>query len=125
MICVPASIGKRLLVANFSQNEICDKCRTNVNTQIFSLLFTFPMLFFHCCKCNTIFIGGINMKGTVKWFNNPKGYGFISDEAGNDVFVHYSGLNMEGYKTLEEGASVEFDVVEGEKGPQAVNVTKL
>ena len=65
------------------------------------------------------------MKCTVKWFNNPKGYGFISDEAGNDVFVHYSGLNMEGYKTLEEGASVEFDVVEGEKVPQAVNATKL
>ena len=52
------------------------------------------------------------MKGTVKWFNNQKGYGFISDESGNDVFVHYSGLNMEGFKSLEEGASVEFDVVE-------------
>lgn len=64
-------------------------------------------------------------KGTVKWFNNQKGYGFISDESGNDVFVHYSGLNMEGFKSLEEGASVEFDVVNGEKGPQAVNVTKL
>jgi len=64
-------------------------------------------------------------KGTVKWFNNQKGYGFISDESGKDVFVHYSGLNMEGFKSLEEGASVEFDVVNGEKGPQAVNVTKL
>ena len=64
-------------------------------------------------------------KGTVKWFNNQKGYGFISDEAGNDVFVHYTGLNMEGYKTLEEGQAVEFDVTEGEKGPQAVNVVKL
>ena len=64
-------------------------------------------------------------KGTVKWFNNQKGYGFISDEAGNDVFVHYSGLNMEGYKTLEEGQAVEYDVTEGEKGPQAVNVVKL
>ena len=64
-------------------------------------------------------------KGTVKWFNNQKGYGFISDEAGNDVFVHYSGLNMEGYKTLEEGQAVEYDVTEGEKGPQAGNVVKL
>ena len=64
-------------------------------------------------------------KGTVKWFNNQKGYGFISDEAGNDVFVHYSGLNMEGFKTLEEGAAVEYEIVNGEKGPQAVNVTKL
>ena len=64
-------------------------------------------------------------KGTVKWFNNQKGYGFISDEQGNDVFVHYSGLNMEGLKSLEEGAAVEYEVVNGEKGPQAVNVTKL
>lgn len=69
--------------------------------------------------------GGITMKGTVKWFNNQKGYGFISDESGKDVFVHYSGLNMEGFKSLDEGASVEFDVISGAKGPQAVNVTKL
>lgn len=64
-------------------------------------------------------------KGTVKWFNNQKGYGFISNEDGQDVFVHYSGLNMEGFKTLEEGAAVEYDVIQGEKGSQAVNVTKL
>ncbi len=64
-------------------------------------------------------------KGTVKWFNNQKGYGFISDEQGNDVFVHYSGLNMEGFKSLEEGQDVEYDVTEGAKGPQAVNVTKI
>lgn len=64
-------------------------------------------------------------KGTVKWFSNQKGYGFICDENGNDIFVHYTGLNMEGYKTLEEGAEVEYEVIEGEKGPQAVNVTKL
>lgn len=64
-------------------------------------------------------------KGTVKWFNNQKGYGFISDEEGKDVFVHYSGVNMDGFKSLEEGQAVEFDVVEGAKGPQATNVTKL
>lgn len=79
--------------------------------------------------CDTQYLnifGGIKMnKGTVKWFNNQKGYGFISDEAGNDVFVHYSGLNMEGFKSLEEGQEVEFEVVNGEKGPQATNVTKL
>ncbi len=64
-------------------------------------------------------------KGTVKWFSNSKGYGFISDENGKDVFVHYSGLNMDGFKSLEEGQAVEFDVVDGAKGPQATNVTKL
>lgn len=65
------------------------------------------------------------MKGTVKWFNNQKGYGFISDAEGNDIFVHYSGLNMEGFKSLDEGNEVEFEVTEGAKGPQAINVTKL
>ena len=64
-------------------------------------------------------------QGTVKWFNAKKGYGFISDEQGNDVFVHYSGLNMDGFKSLEEGQAVEFEVVNGAKGPQATNVTKL
>ena len=62
-------------------------------------------------------------RGTVKWFNNQKGYGFISDEGGNDVFVHFSDLNMDGFKTLNEGNSVEYDLTEGAKGPQAVNVT--
>ncbi len=65
------------------------------------------------------------MKGTVKWFNNQKGYGFISDENGKDVFVHYSGLVGDGFKSLEEGQKVEFDVQDGAKGPQAVNVVKL
>ena len=64
-------------------------------------------------------------KGTVKWFNNQKGYGFISDSEGNDVFVHYSGLNMEGFKSLDEGQQVEYDVIQGQKGPQAVSVTTL
>ncbi len=64
-------------------------------------------------------------KGTVKWFNNQKGYGFISDEQGKDIFVHFSGINSDGFKSLEEGQAVEFDVVEGAKGPQATNVTKL
>ncbi len=62
-------------------------------------------------------------KGSVKWFNEKKGYGFITDESGNDVFVHFSGLNMEGFKTLKDGQAVEFDVSEGDKGLQATNVT--
>ena len=65
------------------------------------------------------------MQGTVKWFNAKKGFGFISDEEGNDVFVHFSALQMDGFKVLDEGDEVEFEVIDGEKGPQAANVTKL
>ena len=64
-------------------------------------------------------------KGTVKWFNNQKGYGFITDSEGKDIFVHYSGPNMEGFKALQEGQNVEFDVIETEKGSQAMNVTVI
>ena len=64
-------------------------------------------------------------KGTVKWFNAEKGYGFITGEDGADVFVHFSAINADGYKTLEEGQTVEFDVVEGDRGPQAANVTAV
>lgn len=63
--------------------------------------------------------------GTEKWFNAKKGYGFISDENGTDIFVHFSALNMDGFKVLEEGDKVEYEVIDGEKGPQAANVTKL
>ena len=61
-------------------------------------------------------------KGTVKWFNNQKGYGFITAEDGHDVFVHYSGLDMDGFKSVEEGAEVEFEISDGAKGPQATGV---
>jgi CspA family cold shock protein len=68
----------------------------------------------------------VKMKGTVKWFNNAKGFGFIGREDGNaDVFVHYSAINVDGYKTLQEGDQVEFEIVEGQKGPQAGNVTRV
>ncbi len=63
--------------------------------------------------------------GTVKWFNAEKGFGFISVPGEDDVFVHFSAVEGDGYKTLEEGQEVEFEVVEGEKGPQASNVVKL
>ncbi len=62
------------------------------------------------------------MKGIVKWFNNAKGYGFIGREEGPDVFVHFSAIENEGYKTLVEGAEVEFEIVQGSKGPQADKV---
>ncbi|SLM22204.1 cold-shock protein [Streptococcus dysgalactiae subsp. equisimilis] len=64
-------------------------------------------------------------QGTVKWFNAEKGFGFISTENGQDVFAHFSAIQTNGFKTLEEGQKVEFDVEEGQRGPQAVNITKL
>ena len=63
--------------------------------------------------------------GTVKWFNNAKGFGFISVEGENDMFVHFSAIQGDGYKSLEEGQKVEFEVVDGAKGPQAANVTRI
>ena len=63
--------------------------------------------------------------GKVKWFNNEKGYGFIEVEGGSDVFVHFSAIQSEGYKSLDEGQEVSFEIVEGNRGPQAANVTKL
>ena len=63
--------------------------------------------------------------GKVKWFNNEKGFGFIEVEGGDDVFVHFTAIEGDGYKSLEEGQSVEFEVVEGDRGPQAANVVKL
>ena len=65
------------------------------------------------------------VRGRVKWFNAEKGYGFIEREDGEDVFVHYSGIEQEGYKSLEEGQEVEFEVIEAARGPQAVHVKKV
>ncbi len=64
-------------------------------------------------------------KGKVKWFNDAKGFGFIEQDGGSDVFVHYSAIQMDGFKTLKQGQDVEFEVKDGEKGPQAANVMKL
>jgi cold shock protein len=65
------------------------------------------------------------MSGTVKWFNAQKGFGFITTDDGKDVFVHFSGISGNGYKSLEEGEKVQFDITSGEKGEQAVNVQKI
>ncbi len=65
------------------------------------------------------------LQGKVKWFNNSKGYGFIGQDGGADVFVHYSAIQGEGFKTLQEGDTVEFEVVQGQKGPQADKVSKV
>ncbi|MBN2504182.1 MAG: cold shock domain-containing protein [Bacilli bacterium] len=65
------------------------------------------------------------MNGTVKWFNAEKGYGFITDENGKDIFAHYSAIQGDGYKSLENGQAVSFDVVDGARGPQAANIVKL
>jgi cold shock protein len=66
----------------------------------------------------------LKVTGKVKWFNNAKGYGFIGRDGGADVFVHYTAIVADGYKTLQEGDSVEFEIVQGQKGPQAANVMK-
>ncbi len=73
-------------------------------------------------------LGGINLmiyNGTVKWFNDQKGFGFIERESGDDVFVHFSAIEQDGFKSLEEGQDVEFEVVEGDRGPQAEKVVTL
>jgi cold shock protein len=75
---------------------------------------------------STDFLGGIRfMQGKIKWFNSEKGYGFIEREGGDDVFVHFSAIQMDGYKALNEGQMVEFEIVKGDRGMQAANVTKI
>ena len=77
--------------------------------------------------CQGLARGGVYMKyrGTVKWFNESKGFGFIARESESDVFVHFSAIQGEGFKTLREGQKVEFDIVDSPKGPQAANVVKF
>jgi cold shock protein len=74
---------------------------------------------------NNNYLGGNKMDGTVKWFNADKGYGFIEREEGDDVFVHFSAIQGDGFKTLDEGQRVEFEVTSGDRGPQAENVTRI
>lgn len=78
------------------------------------------------CGFSQYFLGGqVKMTGKVKWFNAEKGYGFITTDEGKDVFVHYSAIQSDGFKTLDDGQAVSFDVVESDRGPQASNVVKL
>ena len=83
----------------------------------------------HClqCRCEQNYRESdlAQYKGTVKWFNNAKGYGFLGRDGGADVFVHYSSIQREGYKSLKEGDEVEFDIIQGTKGPQADQVARL
>jgi CspA family cold shock protein len=72
-----------------------------------------------------LFQGGLVLQGTVKWFSAEKGYGFIEVEDGDDVFVHFSAIQGDGFKTLEEGQKVEFEITEGDRGPQASDVHKI
>jgi CspA family cold shock protein len=74
--------------------------------------------------CKRVRRSGMKNQGKVKWFNDSKGFGFIEQENGQDVFVHYSAITQDGFKTLTEGQKVEFEITNGAKGPQAVNVTK-
>lgn len=76
-------------------------------------------------KKGIVFRGNCDMQGKVKWFNNEKGFGFIEMEGSEDVFVHFSAIQSDGYKALEEGQEVSFDITEGNRGPQAANVAKL
>lgn len=88
------------------------------------------VIFIYSIFAKTLFrgknLGGIiyMQNGIVKWFNAEKGYGFIQQDDGDDIFVHYSAIQEEGFKSLEEGQEVTFEIVEGERGPQAANVTK-
>jgi CspA family cold shock protein len=76
-------------------------------------------------KKGIVFRRNCDMQGKVKWFNNEKGFGFIEMEGSEDVFVHFSAIQSDGYKALEEGQEVSFDITEGNRGPQAANVAKL
>jgi|BarGraNGADG00212_2_1021979.scaffolds.fasta_scaffold18879_2 CspA family cold shock protein len=90
----------------------------NINTLMITFLYANP-------RTKDQVLGGMLVLGKVKWFNQEKGYGFIERDDGGDVFVHFSAIQEEGFKTLAEGQRVEFDIVEGARGPQAANVAKV
>lgn len=88
---------------------------------LYACLFISPQ----SCTRNVKGVPGTMLQGTVKWFNESKGFGFIEQEEGKDIFVHYSAIQGNGFKTLNEGDKVEFEVVDGPKGPAAANVNKV
>ncbi len=103
-----------------------EKCR-NVDTYLGIMYILFVIIIIFLMLPLTISKGENDSmhQGKVKWFNNEKGYGFIECSNGEDVFVHFTGIKEEGFRTLEEGQDVTFDIVEGNRGPQALNVIKL
>lgn len=101
-------------------------CIVNLINDVCKALYSFLRINFLDTSMCRESLGGRKMQnGKVKWFNNEKGYGFIEVEGGNDVFVHFTAIQGDGYKTLEEGQEVSFEIVEGNRGPQAANVVKL
>lgn len=97
----------------------------SLNNTLRSLIQDGVKVFMIQLLCTILYREVNQMTGKVKWFNAEKGFGFIEREDGDDVFVHFSAIQAEGFKTLEEGQEVEFEIVEGNRGPQAANVTRL
>ena len=126
------SITKQL-IQNYEYSTNLRECCYNLNEFAFNNLIDilhqalYSQIVGHIMQPHSIYRRRecLHMQGKVKWFNAEKGYGFIETEQGGDVFVHFSAIQTEGFKTLEEGQAVEFDIVEGARGPQAANVVKL
>jgi CspA family cold shock protein len=108
--------------------------KKNLHAPVFFLYFFLTTIILHAIKVYPVFqarsffkedLSSMSLEGKVKWFNESKGYGFIQQDNGPDIFVHYSSIKTDGFKTLAEGQKVQFDIVEGERGTKAANVMKI